>query len=78
MPTIITTQWSRKLGLPDKTVSQGCVFRYQGEHRRGVLLTHELADTKMEAAGTVDFEKYAPIVIYPDNNNEILSLWACG
>lgn len=72
VPCVLTTQWSRKLGLLETTVPQRGVFRYDGQHRKGLLITHDKADGKLEAMGTVDFARYAPVVVYPDENNEVL------
>lgn len=72
MPCILTTQWSRKLGLTDEEAPQGSMFKYVGQHRKGLLITHEKAGTKMETIGSIDFERYAPIVVYPDRENEVL------
>ncbi|XP_028026383.1 uncharacterized protein LOC114240137 [Bombyx mandarina] len=71
VPAVLTTQWSRKLELSESGTPSSCVFRYDGSHRRGLLITHESSYTKLEAVGTIDFDKYAPVVIYPDNNNEV-------
>lgn len=72
VPAVLTTQWSRKLELAETQVAKSCVFRYDGSHRRGLLITHENSYSKLEAIGTIDFDRYAPVVVYPDNNNEIL------
>ncbi|CAG4958721.1 unnamed protein product [Parnassius apollo] len=35
VPALLTTQWSRKLGLEEGGGQKACVFRYMGEHKKG-------------------------------------------